>query len=234
MPLNAPSIGEPFPQLVVETTHGVKRLPDDYAGKWFVLFSHPADFTPVCTTEFVSFALRAEEFKKLNTELIGLSVDQSYSHIKWVEWIESTLKVKIPFPIIADPMGKVSAALGLLHAQSGSKTVRAVFIVDPKGIVRAILYYPLELGRNINEILRIIKAFQVSDSMKRAIPADWPENEIVGEALIVPPASTVAEAEERKKKFKCFDWWFCVDESVKKEDVEEAKQLMKIRRPLSR
>ncbi|MEM1873794.1 MAG: peroxiredoxin, partial [Acidilobaceae archaeon] len=144
MPISVPSIGEKFPQMVVETTHGVKVLPDDYAGKWFVLFTHPADFTPVCTTEFVSFALHYEEFKKLNTELIGLSVDQTFSHIKWEEWIKNTFNVKLPFPIIADPAGKVSQTLGLLHAQSGTKTVRAVFIVDANGVIRAILYYPLE------------------------------------------------------------------------------------------
>ncbi|MCX8165425.1 MAG: peroxiredoxin [Acidilobaceae archaeon] len=232
MPITIPSIGEEFPDLLVETTHGVKRLPQDYQGRWLVLFSHPADFTPVCTTEFVSFALRYEEFKKLNTELIGLSVDQSYSHIKWVEWIESTFKIKIPFPIIADPAGKVSQALGLMHMQGGVKTVRAVFIVDPRGIIRAILYYPLELGRNINEILRVIKAFQVSDEMKRAIPADWPENEIMGGAVIVPPPSTVAEAQERMAKFKCYDWWMCIDENVKPEDLEEARRLLNIRKPL--
>ncbi|MCX8205282.1 MAG: peroxiredoxin [Candidatus Nezhaarchaeota archaeon] len=232
MPISSPSIGEKFPEMLVETTHGPVRLPGDYAGKWFVLFSHPADFTPVCTTEFVAFALRHEEFKRLNVELIGLSVDQSYSHIKWVEWIEKTLKVKIPFPIIADPAGQVSQALGMLHAQSGTRTVRAVFIVDPNGIIRAVLYYPLELGRNINEILRMIKALQVGGAMKRAVPANWPENEVIGSSVIVPPASTVAEAEDRPKKFKCFDWWFCYDEAVKPEDVEEAKKLLYLKKGL--
>ncbi|MEM1880263.1 MAG: peroxiredoxin, partial [Desulfurococcaceae archaeon] len=158
MPGQIPLIGEPFPKLEVMTTHGIKVLPDDYKGKWFVLFSHPADFTPVCTTEFVAFAKRIEDFKRLNTELIGLSVDSNYSHIKWVEWIKEKLGVEIPFPIIADPRGQVAEKLGLLHAQSPTATVRAVFIVDPRGVVRAILYYPLELGRNIDEILRMIKA----------------------------------------------------------------------------
>ncbi|MEM4555380.1 MAG: peroxiredoxin [Acidilobaceae archaeon] len=226
MPISVPSIGEKFPQMVVETSHGVKVLPDDYAGKWFILFTHPADFTPVCTTEFVSFALYYDEFKKLNTELIGLSVDQSFSHIKWVEWIESTLKVKLPFPIIADPAGKISQTLGLFHAQSGTKTVRAVFIVDPNGVIRAILYYPLELGRNIKEIVRMVKALQVSDKLGRAMPANWPENEIIGEKVIVPPPATVQEAKERLKQFKCFDWWFCYDEKVDESDVKEVKEII--------
>jgi peroxiredoxin (alkyl hydroperoxide reductase subunit C) len=167
-----PLVGEKFPELVVETNFGTRRLPGDYAGKWFVLFSHPADFTPVCTAEFVSFALRYEDFKRLNTELVGLSVDSSYSHIKWVEWIKEKFGVEIPFPIIADPMGAVAKALGLIHAESYTATVRAVFIVDDKGVIRAILYYPLELGRNIDEILRMVEALQVSDRTKRAIPAN--------------------------------------------------------------
>ncbi|MEM0365828.1 MAG: peroxiredoxin [Acidilobaceae archaeon] len=233
MPISIPSIGEKFPHMVVETTHGVKTLPDDYVGKWFILFTHPADFTPVCTTEFVSFALHYDEFKRLNTELIGLSVDQSFSHIKWIEWIERTLKVKIPFPIIADPAGKVSQVLGLLHAQSGTKTVRAVFIVDSNGVIRAILYYPLELGRNINELLRMVKALQVSSKLGRAMPANWPESEIVGKNVIVPPAATVQEAEERLKKFKCFDWWFCYDENVEESDVREARELLTSKKTLS-
>ncbi|MEM1898739.1 MAG: peroxiredoxin, partial [Sulfolobales archaeon] len=155
----------------VVTNYGKKVLPDDYSGKWFILFSHPADFTPVCTTEFVAFAVRYEDFKKLNTELIGLSVDSNYSHIKWVEWIKEKLGYEIPFPIIADPRGQVAEKLGLLHAQSATATVRAVFIVDPKGVIRAILYYPLELGRNIDEILRMVKGLQVHERNRVAIPA---------------------------------------------------------------
>jgi 1-Cys peroxiredoxin (EC 1.11.1.15) len=163
MPITIPSIGEKFPELNVVTTHGPMKLPDAFKGRWFILFSHPADFTPVCTTEFVSFAKHYDDFKKLNTELIGLSVDSDISHIEWVTWIERELKVKIPFPIIADPLGNVAKALGLIHAESGTATVRAVFIVDDKAVIRAILYYPLELGRNIPEILRMVRSLQLID-----------------------------------------------------------------------
>ncbi len=204
-----PLIGDKFPTLEVMTTHGKKCLPDDYRGKWFVLFSHPADFTPVCTTEFVAFQKRYDEFRNLNTELIGLSVDQVFSHIKWVEWIEEKLGVKIEFPIIADDTGTVSHTLGLIHPGKGTNTVRAVFIVDPKGIIRAILYYPQELGRNMDEILRMIRGFQVSDEHGVAIPANWPNNELVGDKVIIPPAADVKTAEERPKKYDCYDWWFC-------------------------
>ena len=228
MPGQIPLIGEKFPEIEVVTTHGKIKLPDYYAGKWFVLFSHPADFTPVCTTEFVAFAKRYEDFKKLNTELIGLSVDSSFSHIKWAEWIKEKLGVEIPFPIIADPTGEVAGKLGLIHAQSSTATVRAVFIVDDKGVIRAILYYPLELGRNMDEILRMVKTLQILDRYGRAAPANWPNNEIIGEALIVPPASTVKEAEERLKQYKCFDWWFCYEEKEEvKQDVEQIREWLK-------
>jgi len=225
MPGLIPLIGEQFPKLEVVTTHGKKVLPDDYKGKWFVLFSHPADFTPVCTTEFVAFALRYEDFKKLNTELLGLSIDSNYSHIKWVEWIKEKLGYEIPFPIIADPRGSVAEKLGLLHAQSSTSTVRAVFIVDPNGIIRAILYYPLELGRNIDEILRMIKALQLNTQYEVAIPANWPNNELIGERVIVPPPSTIDEIPERLKSYTCFDWWFCHKE-IPKEEAEIARKFL--------
>ena len=204
-----PLIGEKFPEMEVKTTHGVKKLPDDYRGKWFVLFSHPADFTPVCTTEFVAFQRRYDKFKEMNTELIGLSIDQVFSHIKWVEWIKDNLNVEIQFPIIADDTGAVAQKLGLIHPGKGTNTVRAVFIVDPEGVIRAILYYPQELGRNMDEILRMIDGFQVSDKYGVAIPANWPENELVGNEVIIPPAGDVKTAEERPKQYECFDWWFC-------------------------
>lgn len=227
MPGQIPLIGEKFPELVVHTSHGVKKLPDDYKGKWFVLFSHPADFTPVCTTEFVAFAKRYEDFKKLNTELIGLSVDNTFSHIKWIEWIKEKLGVEIPFPIIADPQGNVARKLGMLHAESDVVTVRAVFIVDDKGIIRTILYYPLNMGRLIDEILRIVKGLQLVDQFGRALPANWPNNELIGDAVIVPPASTVQEAEERLKKYKCFDWWFCYEEGkVSREEVDLVRRFL--------
>ena len=214
-----PMLGEKFPELEVQTTHGKMKLPNEFKGKWFVLFSHPADFTPVCTTEFVAFQLRYDKFKELNTELIGLSIDQVFSHIKWVEWIKENIKVdgkpvEIKYPVIADDTGDIAYRLGLIHDAKGTNTVRGVFIVDPKGIIRAILYYPQELGRNVDEILRMIKGFQVSDKHDVAIPHNWPNNEIVGDHVIIPPAMSEKEAEERLKAAKkgdieCLDWWLC-------------------------
>ena len=206
--MKMPLIGDKFPTLEVQTTHGKKKLPDAFKGKWFILFSHPADFTPVCTTEFVAFQKRYNEFKKLNTELIGLSIDQVFSHIKWEEWIKDKLKIEIKFPIIADT-GKVANTLGLIHPNKGSSTVRAVFMVDPKGVIRAILYYPQELGRNMDEFLRMIKGFQVAEKYGVAIPANWPKNELVKDRVIIPPASDVATAKKRLKEYECYDWWFC-------------------------
>ena len=204
-----PLIGDQFPEMTVKTTHGQINLPGDMAGKWFVLFSHPADYTPVCTTEFVAFQKRYEEFKKLGCELIGLSIDQVFSHIKWVDWIKDELDVDIQFPIIADDMGNVAKGLGMLHPGKGTNTVRAVFIVDDKGAVRIIFYYPQELGRNMDEILRAVKGMQTSDKFGVAIPAGWPENELIGSDVIIPPAADVKTANERKAQGGCFDWWFC-------------------------
>ena len=204
-----PLLGEKFPELEVQTTHGKMKLPDAFKGEWFVLFSHPADFTPVCTTEFVAFQKRYDEFQKLGCELIGLSIDQVFSHIKWVEWIKDKLNVEIKFPIIADDVGNVSTQLGLIHPAKGTNTVRAVFIVDPKGTVRAIIYYPQELGRNMDEILRAVKALQISDKEGVAMPANWPENELVGDEVIIPPASDEETAKKRLEEYECFDWWFC-------------------------
>ncbi len=204
-----PLIGEKFPSFEAKTTAGKIRVPDDYRGKWLVLFSHPADFTPVCTTEFVAFQKRYEEFKKLNTELLGLSIDQVFSHIKWKEWIKENLGVEIKFPIIADDTGSIAKMLGMIHPAKGTNTVRAVFIIDPKGILRAVLYYPQELGRNIDEILRMIKALQVSDKHNVAMPANWPNNELIGDEVIIPPAEDEKTAAERPKRYDCFDWWFC-------------------------
>ncbi len=205
-----PLLGESFPRVEVQTTMGKMTLPDDFKGKWFVLFSHPADFTPVCTTEFVAFAKRADEFYKLGVELIGLSVDQVFSHIKWVEWIEEKLGVKIPFPVIADSAEGVSKALGMIHpGKSSSNTVRAVFVVDPNGILRLMIYYPQEIGRSIDEVLRAVKALQVSDNNGVATPENWPNNELIGGNVIIPPATDIQTANERKGKDNCFDWWFC-------------------------
>ncbi|MCM8764495.1 MAG: peroxiredoxin [Candidatus Omnitrophica bacterium] len=208
-----PLLGDAFPQITVQTTHGIMTLSDAFAGKWFVLFSHPADFTPVCTTEFVAFQKRYDRFKALNCELIGLGVDQVFSHIKWEEWIKDNLNVEILFPIIADT-GAVAEKLGLIHPGKGTNTVRAVFVVDAKGIIRIILYYPQELGRNMDEILRAVEAMQISDANGVAMPANWPNNEIIEDHVIIPPAKDVKTARERvekakKGKFECFDWWLC-------------------------
>ncbi|NPB05880.1 MAG: peroxiredoxin [Aquificae bacterium] len=222
-----PTIGEKFPRMVVQTTHGKIVLPDHYTnqGKWFVLFSHPADFTPVCTTEFVSFQKHYDEFRKLNTELIGLSEDQVWSHIKWMEWIKDNFGVEIEFPIIADANGKVAKTLNMLP-KGGTETVRAVFVVDDKGVIRAILYYPLSNGRNIPEIIRLVKALQTTDKYKVATPANWMATKMkwVGpevfngkDYVIVPPASSIQEVEERRAceargECECKDWWFCYKE----------------------
>ncbi len=206
--MNMPLLGDQFPQMDVQTTHGPVSLPQAYAGKWFLLFSHPADFTPVCTTEFVAFQKRYEKFKELNTELIGLSVDQVFSHIKWIDWIKDNLNVEIKFPIISGTE-QIAAKLGLIHPGKGTNTVRAVFIVDPQGIVRAIMYYPQELGRNMDEFLRMIKGFQIADRDGVAIPANWPENELVGDEVIIPPASDVEAAKKVVTQYDCYDWWFC-------------------------
>jgi peroxiredoxin (alkyl hydroperoxide reductase subunit C) len=204
-----PLIGDQLPEMEVQTTHGKMKLPDNFSGKWFVLFSHPADFTPVCTTEFVAFAKRHEEFRKLNCELIGLSIDQVFSHIKWIEWIEEKLGVEIQFPIIADDTGKVAKKLGMIHPGAGTSTVRAVFLVDPKAVIRLILFYPASVGRNMDEILRVVKAFQVADANKVAIPANWPNNELMKDEVIIPPPTDINTAKERRGKPNCYDWWLC-------------------------
>ncbi|MFW9867667.1 MAG: peroxiredoxin [Candidatus Thorarchaeota archaeon] len=203
-----PLIGNKFPEMDVITTHGKMKLPGQFKRKWFLLFSHPADFTPVCTTEFIAFANKYEEFQKLECNLIGLSIDQVYSHIKWIEWISEKLEVKIPFPIIADN-GDVATKLGMIHPSKGSNTVRAVFIVDPNATIRVILFYPQELGRNIDELIRIIKALKITDSENVVIPANWPDNELIGEQVIIPPPIDEKSAEQRTKEYRCYDWWFC-------------------------
>ncbi|HID56247.1 TPA: peroxiredoxin [Candidatus Poribacteria bacterium] len=210
-----PLIGDEMPEFQAQTTRGVINFPKDYKGKWVILFSHPADYTPVCTSEFVAFAKRYEKFKELNADLIGLSIDQVFSHIKWTEWIKEKLNVEIPFPIIADNTGKIAEMLGMLHPEaSNSQAVRAVFVIDPKGVVRAIIYYPLNVGRNMDEILRLLKALQLSDKEGVALPAGWPENELIGDRGILPPPTSEDEAKERleraeKGEIECFDWWFC-------------------------
>ncbi|MBN2416002.1 peroxiredoxin [bacterium] len=206
--LNMPLLGDDFPELKVQTTHGPMNIPGDLKGSWFVLFSHPADFTPVCTTEFVGFQKLYDEFEKIGCKLIGMSIDQVFSHIKWIEWIKEKLDVDIKFPVVA-ANDAVALKLGMLHPGKGTNTVRAVFIGDPKGKVRLVIYYPQEIGRNMDEILRAVKALQLADGKGVAVPANWPNNGLIKDHVIIPPAKTVKDAEARKKQKDCYDWWFC-------------------------
>ncbi len=212
--LGLPILGARLPKLEVVTTHGKMVLPDDLDGKWFILFSHPADFTPVCTTEFVALADIHDEFLKINTELVGLSVDAVTAHLKWTEWIKDNIGVEIKFPIIADSLGGVAKKLGMIHEAKGTDTVRAVFIIDNRGNLRTMMYYPQEAGRNVQEILRVIKALQYSDKNKVAMPENWPNNPRLGSDVIIPPATTEQLIVERKKEMKdnpdydYKDWWF--------------------------
>ncbi len=202
-----PLLGDRFPELTVHTTQGKMMLPDAFKGSYFILFSHPADFTPVCTTEFIAFQKRIEDFEKLNCKLIGLSVDQVFSHLKWIEWINEKTGVEITFPIIA-ATDTLALDLGLIHPGKGTSTVRAVFICDTEGKVRVILYYPPEVGRNIEEILRALKAIVVSDTNSVALPANWPNNELIKDKVIVPPPKDIKSMKENIGKEDSYDWWF--------------------------
>ncbi|MDO5733548.1 MAG: peroxiredoxin [Eubacteriales bacterium] len=195
---NLPLIGDRAPEFKAVTTNGVINFPEDYKGKWVIFFSHPADFTPVCSTEFMTFASMADEFKELNTELIGLSVDSLHSHIAWLRDLEKKSwngieNLNIKFPLIADISTEVSQKYGMLHAGSKTSTVRAVFVIDPEGIVRTILYYPASTGRNMDEIKRIVVALQKADEESIATPANWKP----GCDVIVPPPATAEEAKDR-------------------------------------
>lgn len=201
-------IGDCMPEMKVQTTKGMKMLPDDYKGNWLILFSHPGDFTPVCTTEFFAFSKNQETFDKLNAKLLGLSVDQVQPHMKWTEWIEQQLGEEIKFPIIADPLGQVAHKLGMIQTANSSATVRATFFIDPSGMIRLILYYPSEIGRNMEEIIRCLVALQVADENKVATPADWPHNELIGDQVIIKPATCEAEAKKNIEMYEHYDWWF--------------------------
>jgi peroxiredoxin (alkyl hydroperoxide reductase subunit C) len=201
-----PRLNEAAPYFEEKTTHGVKKL-TDYQGKWLVLFSHPADFTPVCTTEFMAFAKRAPEFAAIHTELLGLSIDSHYAHLAWVRNIKEKFGVEIPFPIIADLSMKVAMAYGMVHpGASDTSAVRATFVIDPQGVLRAMVYYPMTNGRSIDEILRLVTALQTSDKHKVATPEGWKP----GDKVIVPPPATADAAEARiKEGYECVDWYFC-------------------------
>jgi len=209
-----PLIGEKAPAFKAETTQGTINFPEDYKGKWVILFSHPADFTPVCTTEFMTFASMQPEFEKLNCKLIGLSIDSTYSHIAWLRTIYEKIEYKgmknieVKFPVISDLTMEVAKAFGMLQpAVSNTQAVRAVFIIDPEATIRSILYYPLSTGRNIEEIKRLLIALQLSDKHKIATPANWQP----GEDVIVPPPGSCGSAKERvekpQKDTKVLDWF---------------------------
>lgn len=202
-----PRIGQPAPQFEAVTTHGTIRL-EDYKGSWLVLFSHPADFTPVCTTEFMAFQSVYPRLRELNTELLGLSVDSLFSHIAWVRNIEENGGGKIEFPIIADLNKEVANKYGMvMPEESKTEAVRAVFVIDPMQVVRAIIYYPMQAGRNMDEIVRLVEALQTGDEHKVATPANWRP----GEKVIVPAPQTKEASDERVKddSFECFDWYLC-------------------------
>ncbi|HSH24293.1 MAG TPA: peroxiredoxin [Massilibacterium sp.] len=202
-----PRIGSKAPQFEAVTTHGTLRL-EDYKGNWLILFSHPADFTPVCTTEFIGFQEIYPELRKLNTELLGLSIDSVNSHIAWVRNIEEKFGVKIEFPVIADLNKDVAEKYGMIMPEeSSTEASRAVFVIDDKQVIRAIIYYPLSTGRNMDEMIRLVKALQATDKHKIATPANWQE----GDKVIVPPATTQEGAEARMNddSLECVDFYFC-------------------------
>lgn len=200
-------IGEDAPDFEAETTDGHIKFSEWAKDSWAILFSHPADFTPVCTTEFMAFADIYPQLKERNVKLIGLSIDSIYSHISWLRTIKEKLGKEIPFPIIEDLSMNVAKKYGMIHpAQSGTAAVRAVFFIDPSFKLRALIYYPLSNGRNMHEILRLIDAFQTSDKHKVATPANWQP----GDEVIVPPPKTAAAAEKRMSEgYDCKDWFFC-------------------------
>jgi peroxiredoxin (alkyl hydroperoxide reductase subunit C) len=197
----------PAPDFEANTTHGLLRLSQWAKGKWVILFSHPADFTPVCTTEFVEFGRMFKDFESRDVALLGNSVDSVYSHIAWIRNIEQNFGVKIPFPVVADLDQKVAQLYGMMHKPSSATApVRCVFVIDPKRILRAMIYYPLNVGRNFDEILRVVDALQAVDKHGIACPANWKP----GDEVIVPPPVTYAAAQERvaTKEYRVTDWYF--------------------------
>ena len=201
-----PRLNEAAPDFKAVSTQGEITL-SQFKGKWVVLFSHPADFTPVCTTEFIEFARNSEWFETHNVQLIGLSIDSIYAHIAWIRNIEQNFGVSIKFPVIADLDMNVAVTYGMIHPGAASTaTVRCVFVIDDKGVVRAMIYYPLTNGRNIEEVKRLVDALQTHEANKVATPANWQP----GDKVIVPPPLTQSGAEERVKAgFECTDWYFC-------------------------
>lgn len=222
-----PRIGDKAPEFKAVTTQGDINFPADYKGNWVILFSHPADFTPVCTSEFMTFATLEDKFAKANCKLVGLSVDGLYSHIAWLRTIREKIEykgmkdVEVRFPLIEDITMEVAKKYGMIQpGESSTKAVRAVFFIDPKGIIRAIIYYPLSLGRNFDELYRALIAMQTADNFSIATPADWQP----GDDVIIPTAGSCGVAKDRmegKEKMKCYDWFFCTKE-LDKESVIKA------------
>lgn len=214
--ISMPRIGDKAPEFEAVTTQGNINFPADYKGKWVILFSHPADFTPVCTSEFMTFAKREPEFNALNCQLVGLSIDGLYSHIAWLRTIKEKIEFKgmknieVTFPLIEDITMEVAKKYGMIQpGESSTKAVRAVFFIDPKGMIRAIIYYPLSLGRNFDELIRALIAMQTADAYSIATPADWQP----GNDVIVPPADSCGVAKDRmdakEEGVTCYDWFFC-------------------------
>lgn len=216
-----PRIGEKAPSFKAVTTQGEINFPEQYEGTWVILFSHPADFTPVCTSEFMTFATMAPKFEEANCKLVGLSVDGLYSHIAWLRTIKEKIEykgmkdVEVKFPLIEDITMEVAKKYGMMQpGESNTKAVRAVFVIDPKGVVRTVLYYPLSLGRNFEEIYRIVIALKTADEFSIATPADWQP----GDDVIVPTAGSCGVAKERmesKDEMHCYDWFFCTKKLAK-------------------
>jgi peroxiredoxin (alkyl hydroperoxide reductase subunit C) len=229
--ISMPRIGDPAPEFKAVTTQGEINFPSDYNGKWSILFSHPADFTPVCTSEFMTFAHMEKQFNEANCQLIGLSIDGLYSHIAWLRTIKEKIEYKgmkdieVTFPLIEDIKMDVAKKYGMIQPnEDTTKAVRAVFFVDPKGIIRTIIYYPLSLGRNFDELYRVLIALQTADEFGVATPADWRP----GDDVIVPTAGSCGTAKERMEtkdsSVTCYDWFFC----TKKLDKDEVlKKILK-------
>lgn len=223
--VSMPRIGEKAPAFKAVTTQGEINFPKDYEGKWVILFSHPADFTPVCTSEFMTFASMEKEFDKANCQLVGLSVDGLYSHIAWLRTIKEKIEykgmknVEVKFPLIEDIKMDIAKSYGMIQpGESNTKAVRAVFFIDPKGIIRTMVYYPLSLGRNFKELYRILIGLQTADEFSVALPADWQP----GDDVIVPTAGSCGVAKERmedKTNMKCYDWFFCT-KKLSQKDIE--------------
>lgn len=223
-----PRIGDQAPAFTAKTTQGDISFPGDFKGSWVILFSHPADFTPVCTSEFMTFASMEDQFARYNTKLVGLSVDGLYSHIAWLRTIQDKMvyrdlkNIEVKFPLIDDVSMKVASQYGMIMpGEASTQAVRAVFVIDPKGVIRTIIYYPLSLGRNFDELLRVVQALQTADAFDVATPADWRP----GERVIVPPAGSCGTAKERmegaEEGVECVDWFFCTKE-ISADEIQKA------------